>query len=420
MDFKLPDIGEGIHEGEIVKWLVKEGDKVKQDQVIGEIETDKAIVQIPSPKAGTILKIHIKEGGTVKVGETLVTIGEAGEKVEEVKKEEIKPKSVGVMGVLEEAKEEFQIPVKKETKLEKTIEILATPAIRNLAKSLNVDLNNIRGTGPGRRIIKEDVENASKNTLELKVEGSQEVTIGIKITKKYDLYGYVERVPLKGIRKATAKLMDESHIKAAHVMHSDLIDITHLFEIREKEKIKVAKKNIKLTYLPFIVKAVIDSLKEHPYLNASLDENSNEIILKKYYNIGIAVDTEDGLLVPVIKIADSKKILDLAKEIEELAEKARSRAIDLMDLRGGTFTITNVGSIGGMFFAPIINYPEAAIIGLGRIFDSALVVDGKIQVRKVLPVSLSFDHRILDGAEAARFVNKIKELLEDPDEFIIE
>ena len=414
-EFKFPDVGEGITEGEIVKWLIKEGDKVREDQVIGEIETDKAIVQIPSPKAGTILRIHIKEGGIVKVGETLVTIGETGEKVE-VKKEE-KPKSVGVMGVLEEAKEDIEIPVKKENKVEKVEGVLATPAIRNLAKSLNVNLADIKGSGPGGRITKEDVENATKRS-------NQEVTknevSGIKVTKKYDMFGYVERIQLKGIRKATAKLMDESHIKAAHVMHSDLIDITHLFEIREKEKVRASKKNIKLTYLPFIIKAVINSLKEHPYLNATLDDTNNEIVLKKYFNIGVAVDTEDGLLVPVIKVADSKKILDLAKEIEELAEKARTRKIDLMDLRGGTFTITNVGSIGGLYFVPIINYPEAAILGLGRIHDAALVINGKVEIRKVLPISISFDHRILDGAEAARFANKIKELLEDPDEFIIE
>jgi len=414
-EFKFPDVGEGITEGEIVKWLIKEGDKVREDQVIGEIETDKAIVQIPSPKAGTILRIHIKEGGIVKVGETLVTIGETGEKVE-VKKEE-KPKSVGVMGVLEEAKEDIEIPVKKENKVEKVEGVLATPAIRNLAKSLNVNLADIKGSGPGGRITKEDVENATKRS-------NQEVTknevSGIKVTKKYDMFGYVERIQLKGIRKATAKLMDESHIKAAHVMHSDLIDITHLFEIREKEKVRASKKNIKLTYLPFIIKAVINSLKEHPYLNATLDDTNNEIVLKKYFNIGVAVDTEDGLLVPVIKVADSKKILDLAKEIEELANKARNRTIDLMDLRGGTFTITNVGSIGGLYFVPIINYPEAAILGLGRIHDAALVINGKVEIRKVLPISISFDHRILDGAEAARFANKIKELLEDPDEFIVE
>ncbi|MBS3146988.1 2-oxo acid dehydrogenase subunit E2 [Candidatus Woesearchaeota archaeon] len=400
-EFKFPDVGEGITEGEIVKWLIKEGDKVKQDQVIGEIETDKAIVQIPSPKAGTILKIHIKEGEIVKVGETLVTIGESGEKVE-VKKEE-KSKSVGVMGVLEEAKEELEIPIKKESKIEKVEGILATPGVRSLAKSLNVNLLNVKGSGPNSRITKEDVENATKET---KQEVTKSEVSGIKVTKKYDMFGYVDRIQLKGIRKATAKLMDESHIKAAHVMHSDLIDITHLYEIREKE-------NIKLTYLPFVIKALIVALKEHPYLNSSLDEINNEIILKKYYNIGIAVDTEDGLLVPVLKVADSKKILDLGKEIEELANKARNRTIDLMDLRGGTFTITNVGSI-------IINYPEAAILGLGRIYDSPLAINGKVEIRKVLPISISFDHRILDGAEAARFANKIKELLEDPDEFIID
>src|SRR3989338_9207657 len=203
-EFKFPDVGEGITEGEIVKWFIKEGDKVREDQVIGEIETDKAIVQIPSPKAGVILKIHIKEGEIVKVGETLVTIEEAGEKVE-VKKEE-KSKSVGVMGVLEEAKEDIEIPIKKESKIEKVEMVLATPLVRNLAKSLNVNLLNVKGSGSGGRITKEDVENATKET-------KQEVTkcevSGIKVTKKYEMFGYVERVPLKGLRKSTAKLMDE-------------------------------------------------------------------------------------------------------------------------------------------------------------------------------------------------------------------
>jgi len=403
-EFKFPDVGEGITEGEIVKWLVNEGDSVKLDQVIAKIETDKAVVDIPSPKEGTILKINFKEGDTIKVGEVLVVIGEKGGNASK------KKYSGSVVGFLEEAKEEPKVKKTKEIKHEG---VLATPNVRKAAKELKVDLNRVNGSGPNGRITKEDVERAYKG--EVKISKAS----GIKVQKKYDMYGYVERIPLRGIRKVVANNMRNSVDNAAHVCHMDEADITHLFNVRKKEKEILDSKGIKLTFLPFLIKAIVSGLKEHPYLNASLEDD--EIILKKYYNIGIAVDIPEGLVVPVVKGADKKTIQQLAKEIDDLANKARQRTLDLMDMKGGTFTITNVGSIGGIFATPIINYPEVAILAPGRIYDKVSVNSrGGVTIRKVMPLSLSFDHRVLDGAEAARFVNKVKNLLENPDFLLVE
>ncbi len=395
-EFKFPDVGEGITEGEIVKWHVSEGDRVKEDDVIAEIETDKAVVELPSPYSGVVLKIHFKEGDIVKVGESLVTIGEKGEAVEKPEgKAEEKLRAVAVVGELEEAPEEG--------------EILATPAVRKLAKELGVDLAGVKGTGRGGRITREDVERAAKPRAPK-----------VKVTRKYDMYGHIKRVPIRSVRRATAKKMTQAWEKIPHVTHMDEADITHLFEVRAKYKKMAEERGLKLTFLPFIVKAVTLALKEHPYLNATMDEETNEIILKHYYNIGIAVDTGEGLVVPVIKGCDEKSVLEIAKEIEVLAEKTRTRKIDLMDLKGGTFTITNIGAIGGTFATPIINYPEVAILGTGKIYEKPIVKDGEIVIRKVLPLSLSFDHRVIDGAEAARFMNDVMRRLSDPDILIIE
>lgn len=407
--FKFPDVGEGIHEGEIVKWLVKEGDVVKEDQPLVEMQTDKAVVEIPSPKSGKVLQLNFKNGDTVKVGEVLVLIEEKGGSSKT---------STGVVGQIDEERKEKQTVEKisiRQTSSDKNSasdKILATPRVRALAQKLNVDLNLIKKNG---MISEDEVINFSKKSFSEKALPKTETKSGIKVVKKYDFYGYVDRTALKGVRKTIAEHMIKSYSTIPHVTHMDVVDVTHLSEIREREKKKLEKEKIKLTYLPFVIRAVINALKEHPYLNSSLDEENQEIILKKYYNIGIAVDTQEGLLVPVVKGADRKKISDLAKELSNLSNLARERKIDLGDLKGGTFTITNIGSLGGTFATPIINYPECAILGLGRIQDSVLVKEGKSVIRKIMPFSLSFDHRIVDGAEAAKFANKIKEILEDPD-----
>lgn len=409
-NFTFPDVGEGITEGELLQWLVKAGDTVKEDQIVAKMETDKAVVEIPSPKSGTVLSLNVAEGATVKVGEVMMVIGEKGEQITAPPPK--KAGSVSVVGFLEEA--EQVLTGKKEIFEEKVVEdVKALPRVRKLAAQLKVDLTAVSATGKDGQITEEDVQNAAKT----------KPVSAPKVVKKYDLYGYVEHLPLKGMRKTIAKNMVESVRETASVTHTEEVDISELVKIREKEKVKAAKEGVKLTYLPFVIKALIAGLKKHPYLNSSIDTNeegSQEIILKKYYNIGVGVDTPDGLLVFVIKGADQKSMLQLGKEIEDLAEKARQRTIDIGDLKGGTFTITNYGSVGGLFGTPIINPGECAILGIGRIVEKPLVVHGEIQIRNVLPLSVTFDHRIVDGAEVARFVNTLMEHLEDPDLLLVE
>ena len=380
-DFVLPDLGEGITEGEIRRWLVKEGDSVNEHQAILEVETDKAVVEVPSPKKGFVQKIRKLEGEIAKVGDVLLTIAESLEEKKEEKK------SFGVVGRLPEAED-----------------ILATPAVRSLAKRLGVDIEKVKSTGLMGRITEEDVVKASGG--------------GKDITK--DQYGSVERVTIKGLRRSIAKNLLASMRTAAFVTGMDDADVSALWRLREKEKKTALSKGIRLTFLPFLMKAVQHALKEHPMLNASVDEAGEEIVVKKYYNIGVAVDTSEGLMVPVVKDVDKKTILELAKELQELSEKAKERKIKLEELKGSTFTISNFGSFGGTYATPIINYPDVAILGTGKISDRPWVKDGQIVIRKIISLSLTFDHRVIDGAEAAQFLNKIIGYLEDPDSIFIE
>jgi len=407
-EFKFPDIGEGITEGEIVKWAVKEGDHIEADQTIAEVETDKAVVELPSPFAGTVLKIHFKEKDIIKVGETLVTIGKEGEEVaeekpeEEIEKTEADKPAPGLVGKITESSQEIK-------------EIRATPKVRRLAKEMGVPLKTVKGTGFQGRITEEDILKVKeKKPKEPEKVAPEEKKPAVKIKAKFDFYGGLERIPIRGVRRATAKKMSESVHKAAHVTHFEEADATELARMREELKQKGTNKAVKLTFLPFIVKAVVGALKEHPLLNAMMDDEDEEIIIKKYYNIGIAVDVPDGLIVPVIKAADQKSLWELAEEIQMLAEKAKARSLDLADLQGGTFSITNVGMLGGEFATPIINYPEVAILATMRIKDRIRAESGGIKIKKTLPLCLSFDHRVLDGAEAARFTNDLIQFLENP------
>jgi pyruvate dehydrogenase E2 component (dihydrolipoamide acetyltransferase) len=414
-EFKFPDIGEGLTEGEIVRWLVKEGDEITEGQPLVEVETDKALAEIPSPKTGVVLKILAREKEIVKVGQVIVVFGEKGEALTAPPPQ---PKSVGVVGELEEAPEEAPaVAVKAESVKPAFISehALATPAVRALAKELGVDINKLQGTGPEGRVLEKDV----RRFAEGKEKPVEEVKKPTKV-KKYDLYGYVERIPLKGVRRSIAKAMVKSMYTAPHVTAMDEADVTALWKIREKEKKAAEKKGTKLTILPFIIKGVIAGLSEHPYLNASLDDENEEIILKKYFNIGVATDTPEGLMVPVVKNAKDKSILQLAQELTQLAEKARNRTIDLADLKGGTFTVSNYGALGGIYATPIINYPEVAILGVGKIKDTPVVRNGKLVVRKILSLALSFDHRVVDGGEGARFLNTVIARLEDPDLILLE
>lgn len=386
-DFVLPDLGEGITEGEIRRWLIKEGDAVEEHQTVLEIETDKAVVEVPSPKKGRVLKLHKEIADIAKVGEALMTIADDGEAVVEKPKAEERPKSVSVVGVLPEEEEE----------------ILATPAVRALARELGVKLESIKGSGPGGSITKDDVTEASE-----------------KGKKAEDQYGAIERLAIKGLRRTIAKNLIASQKTTAFVTGMDEADITELWNLREREKKNIQGKGIHLTFLPFFIKAVQHALAEHPLLNASVDETREEIIIKKYYNIGVAIDTPDGLMVPVIKNADKKTILELALEIQGLSVKARERKIMLEEIKGSTFTITNYGHFGGWFATPIINYPDVAILGTGKISDKPWVKDGQIVIRKILPLSLTFDHRVTDGVDSAKFLSKVIQYLEDPALLFIE
>lgn len=395
-----------------MQWLVKPGDMVKEDQVVVKVETDKAVVEIPSPKSGTVLELRAREGETIKVGQVIMVIGGKGEQVNVVQ-EKKKDTSVSVVGFLEEA--EDVLSGKKNVFEERAAgpSVKALPRVRALATQLKVDLMNVKGTGTGGQITEEDVHKAAQLPP----------ATGPKVMKKYDLYGYVEHLPLKGMRKTIAQNMVKSATETASVTHMDEADVTELVKVREKEKVKAVKEGIKLTYLPFIMKALIAALKKHPYVNSSLEpgeDGSQDIVVKKYYNIGIGVDTPDGLMVFVIKGADQKSMLEIAKEIEELAEKARQRTIDIGDVKGSTFTITNYGSLGGLYGTPIINPGECAILGVGKIVERLRVIGGQMETLKILPLSITFDHRIVDGAEVARFTNTLIEHLEDPDLLLIE
>jgi 2-oxoisovalerate dehydrogenase E2 component (dihydrolipoyl transacylase) len=385
-EFKLPDIGEGVSEGEIIKWLVKEGDTVKEDQPLVEVMTDKVNVQIPSPRTGKVSRILVREGEVAKVGQTIIVIEEEGSTTESVQHVEEKRQELP-----SHSAESISSPAQL------TQNVIATPATRRLARELGVDITKVKGTGPGGRITDDDVRMAASSlTVEKQVQHEQE-----------------ERIPLRGIRKLIAERMVLSKQVSAHVTHVDEVDMTDVVFLREAFKGSAEKRGVKLTYLPIIIKALVPALKEFPYMNASVDVSSGNIILKKYYHIGIATDTEQGLVVPVVRDVDKKDIFQIASEIEKLAERARQGQLTLEEVRGSTFTITNIGTIGGLFATPVINQPEVAILGLHKITKRPVVREDRVEVRYMMYLSLSFDHRIIDGAYAARFTTRLVEILQD-------
>ncbi|HXW37245.1 MAG TPA: dihydrolipoamide acetyltransferase family protein [Nitrososphaerales archaeon] len=395
-EFKLPDIGEGVSEGEILKWMVREGEQVNEDQPLVEVMTDKVNVQIPSPRTGTVARISVKEGEIAKVGQTIVVIEEKGGQPA--------PMPANPQPVPTQSAE----PRQMSTIASPFSAVLAAPATRRLARELEVDIATVKGTGPQGRVTDQDVQSAAA--------GSRVVTKPPEdkpAEQAHRAGGPEELIPLRGLRRTIAERMLKSSLASATVTHVDEADVTELIVLREALKSSAEKRGVKLTFLPLIVKALVPSLKEFPYVNSSMDEQGGNIILKKYYNFGIATDTEQGLIVPVVKDADRKDVFSIAGEIEQLATKSRSGQLGLDDVRGSTFTITNVGSIGGLFATPIINQPEVAILGTARIEKRPVVRDGKVEVRDMMYLSLSFDHRVFDGAYAARFTTSVIETLQD-------
>lgn len=394
IEFRLPDIGEGIAEATIIKWLVNEGDSVKSDQMIVKIETDKTVADLPSPVSGKILKINFNKGDVVNVGSVLCVIGDVNEKISVRKEDKILKRN--------------DISVKREFVKSVEGKFLASPAVRKFASEKGINLNSIKGSGENGLILLSDLFEENK-------ENNENKPAGIVVQRKYDTFGYIDRIPFKGIRKTIAQNMIKSLSQTAQVTSMEDIDVTKLWKIRNREKERFELERIKLTFMPFIVKAVISALQKHTILNSSLEGDA--IIVKKYYNIGVAVQTEAGLMVPVLKIVEKKSIAEIAREITNLANKCKDRTIDIMDLKGSTFTITNYGSIGGTYGTPIINLGESAILGTGRIFDRVVYDDKtkKMSNAKILPVSLTFDHQIIDGAVANDFLKTLRELLENPD-----
>jgi pyruvate dehydrogenase E2 component (dihydrolipoamide acetyltransferase) len=445
-EFKLPDLGEGIHEGEILKWHVEVGGSIKEDEPLVDVETDKAAVTIPSPKSGKVVNLGGSVGATVNVGNIIAVIDDGSAiRAEEptVKHKTVSPAAQSAAATkLPDEPAIVAVPARP---------VPAAPATRRLARELGVDLTMIIATGPGGRVTLEDVKAfADKGG---KVRTSDSKVIPFKKPQEQDLppaeklaqaefaahasqaipfldieplpdfaaWGPVEKEQLRSIRRKVAHKMVTSMILVPHVAHMDEADVTDLEEFRQKEKKRrTGQPGGHLTLLSFVVKAVTAGLRAAKSFNASLDPFREEIIYKKYYNIGIAVDSGKGLIVPVIKDTERKSIIQISKDIEELAEKARAGKLDVNDLRGGTFTITNVGPLGGTALIPTINYPEVAILGMGKVQEKPVVRNGKIVIRKILPLTLAFDHRIADGADAARFVTEMARQLADPNLLLLE
>ncbi|WP_284140953.1 dihydrolipoamide acetyltransferase family protein [Virgibacillus sp. LDC-1] len=430
-EFKLPDIGEGIHEGEIVKWFVKEGDEIKEDDVLCEVQNDKAVVEIPSPVDGTVKKIHVDEGTVAVVGDTLITFDAEGYESEDNDSDQAKQEEPQQEASVKEEKKEEDTksePASESSEELENTRVIAMPSIRKYAREQSVDIRKVAGTGKNGRVLKEDIDrylNGDQKVAsgeEKEVEKSTQTEESKSTTAAPIVQGeYPEtREKMSGIRKAIAKAMVNSKTKAPHVTLMDEVDVTELVNHRKKFKEIAAEQDIKLTYLPYVVKALVSALKNYPILNASIDDDTDEIIQKHYYNVGIAADTDKGLLVPVVKDADRKSIFAVSKEINELAEKARSGKLAPEEMKGASSTITNIGSAGGQWFTPVINYPEAAILGIGRIAEKPIVRNGEIVAAPVLALSLSFDHRIVDGATAQLALNQIKRLLNDPQLIMME
>ncbi|MBT2645549.1 2-oxo acid dehydrogenase subunit E2 [Bacillus sp. ISL-34] len=421
MEFKLPDVGEGMHEGEIIQWLIKEGDAVKQDQPIVEVQTDKVNAELTAPAPGVVKKIFFSEGDIVEVGTTIFTIQEENDI------------SVPDAGIIEEENQVVQsddVKVNPEHITTKqhheAVRALATPFVRQMAREMKVDIEKVKGTGPAGRITESDVKQFKENNSIIRENAKHDNDKIVQDTMKDAIQAKgvgnerEERIPLKGIRKKIAEHMVKSVSTIPHVTHVDELEMDRLKEFKNQLKEYSDDKDIKLTFLPFFVKAIVIALKEFKTLNASIDEGTNEIILKNYYHIGIATNTKEGLIVPVIKHADQKTIFQLADEIRQLAAQAREGKLSIDQITGSTFTISNVGPIGGMHATPIINYPEAAILALHKMEHRMVVRDLEGVIRLMMNMSLSFDHRLIDGVTAVQFTNRIKELLENPIRLVVE
>jgi pyruvate dehydrogenase E2 component (dihydrolipoamide acetyltransferase) len=439
-EIQLPELGEGVTEGEMIKWLVKIGDKVSADQAIAEIMTDKASVEVPTPVAGTIKEFKLKEGDVAKVGMAMLILDLEGAGATAAK-----TAAPPAAHAAPAAPAQAAAPIVQQTQPSANVphaqapamtaksngggldvhppaaqsNVLATPATRRLAREMEIDINTLHGSGVAGRITRDDVMN-TKGTGAT-AAGAPSVSPQIpKMAYASNQAQLEERVPLRGIRKKIAENLQMAKHIIPHFTLMDEANVTALFKMREDLKPLAEKQNVKITYLPFVIKAMIATIREFPQFNASIDDASSEIVYKKYFNIGFAADTPNGLLVPVIKSADQKSMLNLSREIVELAKKAREGKLALDEMKGATITITNIGSVGGTYATPIINHPEVAILGMYKISDKPVVKDGKLDVIKVMNFTITADHRLIDGAVAANFLKAFINRIENPGALMLE
>lgn len=444
MDFKLPEIGEGVHEGELIRWLVKDGDTVQADQPVLEIMTDKATVEVPAPVAGQIKSLQGKEGDMLKVGQTLAQIAEgagaakapAAAAPQSAASQATAPKVAPTQQTQAQPAPQKAAPAPQPQQMASSqssgayvgameahspSSVPAAPIVRAMAQRAGVNLDSVPGTGPdvgGRnRVLEEDL---------LRFMNSKDSGVSAPTRSSSNGNSYaqeVERKPLRGLRRVISNAMVKSKFTAPHYSYVDEFECSALVELREEAKRLAEKMDVKISYLPFIVKAVVGALKEFPVVNSSLEDKpdgSQEIVYKKFYNIGIAVATEEGLMVPVIKNADKKNIVEIAREMTDLSNRARAGKLAADDLKGSTFSITSMGNIGGLFATPIINYPEVGILGVYKVQEKALVEKGQIKIGKTMHLSLSLDHRVVDGAIGGYFCNAIIERLQNPARLLME
>lgn len=437
VEVKLPELGENIDSADVINVLIKKGDQVEKDQGILEIETDKATIEVPSPIAGNVVEVLIKAGNKAKVGQSLIKVETTADVVGSV---EVIPEDAEIEEKTAEDKEkgtQQKDEEKKELRGEReNIEVgekadnqppiskgsaPAAPSVRRIAREIGVDINHVPGSGPGGRISMDDVKGYAKKLNEGKVSGGG-FTVGIKAETLPDFtkFGQVERKEMSKVRSKTAEHLSYAWAVTPHVTQFDKADINELEKVRKELNPKAEKAGGKLTITAILIKVITSALKVFPQFNSSVDMEKREIIYKKYFNIGIAVDTEHGLIVPVIKNTERKNLIEISKEMGELAKKARHRKISLEELQGGSITITNLGGIGGTYFTPIVNSPEVAILGVSRGSYEPVYNNGEFVPRLMLPLSLSYDHRIIDGADAARFLRWVCEVLEQPMKLLLE
>ncbi len=420
---KLPEIGEGVTEGELVKWLVKIGDTVKVDQSIAEVMTDKATVEVPTPTAGVVKALKAKEGDVIKVEQVMIELESSGAKETSAPAAPAPtptPAAAGASAHSTSLTSSSVSTTSSQLLPPANLNVLATPATRRMAREMNVDINQLQGTGLAGRVTRDDVLQYQGGSAT--VSGGLTVPASAKapgmsiprLAYQSPAGAIEERVALRGIRKKIAENMQMAKHIVPHFTLMDEVNVTQLVQFRENLKSLAEKEGTKITYLPFVMKALIATIRHFPQFNASIDDAAQEIVYKKYFNLGFAADTPNGLVVPVIKNADQKTIVELSKEIIDLSKRARDGKLKPEEMKGATITITNIGSVGGTYATPIINHPEVAILGMYKIQDKVIVENGDFKVVKVMNFTITADHRLIDGAVAANFLKAFFQRIEQP------